>query len=545
MDVVCFAGIEKFLNCQRRDEIQETVSEDYGFSLSEGTVTNLGVEFLIRLNCYHKLNFKRLNNDMKKGGGYILGIDGTGDGGSDRLFIGMDSIRDWVLISERIPSESTENISPLLKSLIKQAGSPLAAVCDNGGGMRGALKEVMPNVSLRSCNYHFLKNVGVALMEDDYMQFRQLMINNGIQADLNRIRKKMYLDARTKGIEIEKYARMIRNRKIPEGIPVGDAIMSLTYDWICWVLRYYEDNEGLRFPYALPFLNLYKRCERGFDNLVGIRRIAAAGLMSMKYLENLEESLTMLLKAPEDETEELRELADKLTETNKLFESLRKILDIPKEKGDIPRDKLLIHSNEKILKMKKNLRQFRERLRVKSKDGKHVPEGIIVKYLDKYWDELILENAVVEVKGKKKVIEIPRTSGGNDTCFGEIKADIRKRLGKKDTGRELNRYGAYLGIVQNLRKEDYVRIMFGSLDDMPKILSKIPKEIVDREREEFFREMRGYDVMKNGAGEKGVEIGDIRDGIGLVMERVEEIVFWRRWHPAEMYGKKSNGLLTL
>ena len=41
--------------------------------------------------------------------------------------------------------------------------------------------------------------------------------------------------------------------------------------------------------------------------------------------------------------------------------------------------------------------------------------------------------------------------------------------------------------------------------------------MVEREREVFYREVRGYDVMKNGGREKGVEIGDIAGGIGLVI----------------------------
>lgn len=544
-DVVCFVGIEKFINCKRRDQIQETVLEQYFFSLSEGTVTNHGVEFLLRLNYYHNLKFQKLVDDIKKGGGYIIGIDGTGDGESDRLFQGMDLIRDWVLISERIPSESTENISPHLKGLIEQAGLPLAAVSDNGGGMRGALEDVMPEVPVRSCNYHFLDNVGDALMKDDYLELRQLIINNKIQPYLKSTRKNLYWEAKKQKIDIRKYIRMIRNKQVLQDVPASDIILCQAYDCISWILRYYEDNKGLRFPFSLPYLNLYNRCKNGYKSIFELREIAASALISPKYLRDLERTVKNLLFGMEDETNRLRVLADKLTITYSLFNELREILDIPKEKGDIPRDKLLIHSNEKIAKMKKNLSDFRERLREKSKDENNKAEKIIVGYLDKYWNDIILENAIVEINGEKKVIEIPRTTAGNDTCFGEIKGDIRKRLGKKNTGRELNRYGPYLGIVQNLKNEDYVKIMFGSWDDISKVLSEIPKDIIDQEKIKFKEMNKGYDITNNGIRSNHLKIDDIYVGIEFVKERAVEAIFKRTFYPPEIFGKKSNGFLTL
>jgi hypothetical protein len=144
-----------------------------------------------------------------------------------------------------------------------------------------------------------------------------------------------------------------------------------------------------------------------------------------------------------------------------------------------------------------------------------------------------------------RLIQVAPTSGGNDTCFGEIKGDIRKRLGKKDTGRELNRYGPYLGIIQNLKKEDYVNTMFGSWENIPKALSEIPKDIIDKKKNNFHEETKGYDITNNGIRGKHVKIEDIMTGIELVQERIEEVKLKQTFYPPELYGKKSNGFLTL
>lgn len=552
MDVVCFVGIEKFLYCKRREQIQELAQERYGLSLSDGTVTNLGVEFLLRLAYYHKQHFSRLVEDIHKGGGYILGIDGTSDGESDKLFLGMDLIRDWVLISEDLPAESSEFISPLLKALNLQIGFPLAVVCDKGSGIERALKDEMPDeVPIRNCDYHFLKNVGSALMEDTYRLFQKAMVDSGIQAYLTRLRKDLYLDAKNNGIDIAAYAKMVRDKQVPKDAPSSHVIMSETYDCISWILRFSEDNNGLRFPFSLPDLNLYLRCKHGYDAIVATRKMATADMKSPKYLRELELKLTGILsghtttKTGSGRNITIEWLSTDLLNRYALFEQLRTILNIPKEKGDIPRDKLLINSNRRISEMRSKLETFRQGLQAITGDAAQTREQVIVSYLDKYWPHIVMNNIEIEVNDETRILEIPRTSGGNDTCFGEIKSDIRKRIGKMDTGRELNRYGPYLGLVQNLKKEDYVRIMFGSWDLIPQKLSKTPKWIMVGEKKKYQDFVKNYDITNTGLRSSSVSIEEIMEGISIYHECVEEKRWMETFCPPDVCERAPNGLLTL
>ena len=552
MDVVCFVGIEKFLHCKRREQIQEAAQERYGISLSDGSVTDLGVEFLLRLAYYHKQNFSRVVDDIKKGGGYILGLDGTSDGESDKLFLGMDLIRDWVLISERLPAESSEFISPLLKALNMQVGFPLAVVCDKGSGIERALKDEMPeHVHIRNCDYHFLKNVGTALMEDAYRLFQKAMVDSGIQAYLTRLRKDLYLHAKDNGIDIETYAKMVRDKQVPKDAPSSHIILSETYDSISWILRFSEDNEGLRFPFSLPYVNLYLRCKHGYDAIVENRKMAATDMKSPKYLRDLELKLKDVIschttmKTASGGSIAIERLSTDLLNRYELFEQLRMILNIPKEKGDIPRDKLLIDSNTKIGEMRTKLEAFRQELRAVTGDAAQTREQIIVRYLDKYWPHIVMDNIELDVNGEKCILEIPRTSGGNDTCFGEIKCDIRKRIGKMNTGRELNRYGPYLGLVQNLKKADYVRIMFDSWELIPQKLCEIPKSIIDEEKKKYRDLVKNYDITNTGLRSSNVGIEEIMEGISIYHEYVEKKRWMETLCPPDIYGRAPNGLLTL
>ena len=111
------------------------------------------------------------------------------------------------------------------------------------------------------------------------------------------------------------------------------------------------------------------------------------------------------------------------------------------------------------------------------------------------------------------MLEVPRATSGDENCFGRMKRDVRKRFGKKDIGRELTWYGDYLCYVQNLKNESYVRLMFGSFDELPKVLSELPPEMVESELLNVHQRMNGYDVTKGGVDGSKVQFEDIIQGV--------------------------------
>lgn len=545
MDVIAQVGRMKFLECKRRNEIREALMEKHGIYASDGTISAMGMEFLARLKCIHMLEFDRLAKDIEDGGGYILGIDGTGDGGSDRIFLGMDLIRDWVLVSARIPSESEENMKPHLNVLKERLGFSLANVCDMSPSMINVLTDVMPDVALRLCHYHVLSDIGSDLMKDNYMIARQLIIDTRLQPYLKRLRKKLYYALEKEGIDISKTARELRSGTVPSGISVETCTRVQTYDTISWMLRYHEDNAGLCFPFSLPYLNFYRRCQRGLDGIISIRKMTANGRTSPKYIRELENTLRNSLESKNECAKVLRGSNAAIKYSYELFEELRKILHIPRDKGDIPRDKLIIHNNETIAEMRTQLEEFRERLRKKTADGLHPKEKIIMVHLDKYWPNIVLDNATVNINGQDTMIEIPRTSSSYESCFGMIKSDLRKRLGKKNIGHELNMYGDHLGYIQNLKSDSYVSLMYSSLDNLPKAFEKIPPDMVKKEMELLRKRMKGYDVTNTNSRGKNVELDDIIKGVETVEKRIDVVLLEEYLRPPELYGRQSNGLLTL
>ena len=382
-------------------------------------------------------------------------------------------------------------------------------------------------------------------MKDEYMAVRKLIIDSGLQSYMKRLRKEMYLESLKEGINISKLAKELRSGTIPEGVSIKLCAKVQTYDIISWMLRYHEDDSCMRFPFVQPYLNFYDRCRMGLKVVTSIRRTVANGWTSPKYLRDLESKLRDGLEGQNDTINELRPAIASLREGITLFEELRRILDIPKEKGDIPRDKLIVWNSEIIAKMRIELEAFRDRLRDKQNDEKNAKEKIVLTHLDKYWPNIILDNITVKIDGKDVLIEIPRTSSEYESLFGGLKSDLRKRLGKKDIGHELNLYGDYICYVQNLKSNSYVSKMIGSIDDLPKAFEEIPHEMVRAEMELLKSRGVGYDITNGRSLGKRVELDDIRSGVEAVEKWIDKVPMDDQIGAIASNEAQSNGLLTL
>lgn len=545
MDVVALVGRMRFLESKRSDDIQKEMMDRYGIYVSAGSISAIGMEFLARLKCLHTLRFNRIKKDINDGGGYILGIDGTGDGDSDRIFLGMDLMRGWTLLSARIPSESEDNMKPHVEFLKEELGLPLASVCDMSKSMMNVLTSVMPGVPLRVCHYHLLKDIGSDLLRDDYLAVGKLIKHTKLQPYLKRLRKDMYHDLKKEKIDISKLARALRSGTVPHDLPVDACTKVQTYDTISWALRYHEDNAGMRFPFTLPYLNFYERCRKGIEAITAIRKIATNTWKSPKYLRDVENKLRYNLEEQNDSAKALALATSTLRESFGLFEDLRKILHIPTNKGDIPRDQLIIQNNEIIAKMRTQLKEFRSHLREKASNDPHTKEKIILEHLDKYWHNIILDNATVKIDGQDTPIVIPRTSSEYETCFGVMKGDLRKRLGKKDIGHELNMYGDYLCYVQNLKSERYVTLICDSLDNLPQALKEIPTEMVKSEIKMLHKRMKGYDVTNNRSRNHKVDLADILSGVEALDKWIDSATTDEQIETYPLAAGQPNGIMTL
>ncbi len=184
-DVLVSVGQALFQRYRTSSEVREELAAR-NVSISTSEIHHLGRMFIIYLALAHRRRAPHIRQAMEHSGGYILHLDGTGEGASPRLLAGLDSITEIVLGSVQAPTERAEYITPFLKDIQNRYGDPLATVRDMSQGIGKARQEVFPQAKDFIGHFHFRRDIGKDLLGDDYDTIRKRLRHYGVRAKLGR-----------------------------------------------------------------------------------------------------------------------------------------------------------------------------------------------------------------------------------------------------------------------------------------------------------------------------------------------------------------------
>ena len=196
-DVEVFVGTERFLKNAQREEIQEKLLSQYGIEISTGEISNLIIRFLTHIELLHYKQAHLLRAEMDTDGGYPLHIDATTEGGKGTMLVIYSGWRHWALGAWKIPSERAEYIAPHITEVVELFGDPCAIMRDLGKSMRNAAEEAGEKMAHPprhlECHFHFLKDVGLGLLNESYGKLRTLTqeynVREHIRADIRVLRQ--------------------------------------------------------------------------------------------------------------------------------------------------------------------------------------------------------------------------------------------------------------------------------------------------------------------------------------------------------------------
>ena len=126
------------------------------------------------------------------------------------------------------------------------------------------------------------------------------------------------------------------------------------------------------------------------------------------------------------------------------------------------------------------LRQYHEGLRQQSESQaargpeSPRPEAIILRYLDRYGDGLAGHPVVRDAAGRAVAV-VDRTNNVIEQAFAITKQGLRRRLGRAHLGRDLENQPAQAMLAQNLRHPDYVRVLCGTLNQLPQAFAALDR----------------------------------------------------------------------
>ncbi|MBU1669923.1 MAG: DUF2924 domain-containing protein [Actinobacteria bacterium] len=457
-DLIVHVGLARYLDNRRRQQIRAELSDDHGIDLSEATISNLCDRFLLGLERLHLHRAPELRAAME--GGYSLHPDATCEHGRGGLLVILDGWRRWVLAAKRIPTEHHTHLQPLVEQVVALFGDPTAIMRDLGDGMAAAVEPLRRRgVPDFVCHYHFLAAAGTKLLEQPYTLLRETLHRLGLRSALRSLLR-----------ELGRYRGNDRNSG-DEGAVSDDQVREDLLALVLWMLEG-EGHKDAPFPFGVPHLDFVRRCERAEEHAklwVPSPRTCA----EQRVLRRLHSLLKPITK-----DRDILRATQGLDEGWLPFCELRDVLRLTAAEmpgGDARCEQAPPASLELVRysQIEGNLLRYKKKLEERvAAEGKRSAHAVVLRYLQRYGDRLFGHPARHDDQGHILDV-VARTNILLERWFRDEKNGLRQRLGRAHLARDLQQQPAQAALASNLRHPDYVRVVCGSLDNLPRAFAEL------------------------------------------------------------------------
>ena len=475
-DVMVHIGESMFFGHRQAMEIQAELRER-NIPISVSEVEYLAKKFIIYLSIAHERNNTGIVEMMNANGGYILHIDALGDKGRQRLISGVDGISDFVLGNAKIKSEHSDYVAPFLKKIRKLFGTPLAVVQDMGKGIMKAVKAVFPGVKILICHFHFLRDIGKDLLEDNYDIIRKRLRHFGFLVKLRDFSKELKPLFENNPNEVDKFHEA-RNcgRKINLSNDTGTAIY--LYTLVEWILDWKSESGGYGFPFDRPHFDLASRVINTFKILDTIKDDEEETEISVVKIRRC-------LKALLEEITEDGELKNAMSEIENeipVFEGLRNAMRVaPKNGGNGLNDE---GESGNIKTIEASVDKFRAELEKKSGFPKEKKGTAFLKQIDKYRKQLFADPITVKTTGATRTIQPQRTNNLMERMFRDFTRDNKRKTGSDSAGRTIQAMVDDTPLIRNLKNDNYRKIIIGDKKSLAEVFAEIDVSEVRKKMKE-------------------------------------------------------------
>ena len=453
--VTVAVGLLRWLMDYQISEIQ-ILLESRGISISTGEISNLSRELLLRFYCIHRRHMKDM--ELKE---YMLHLDGTGESGGEIVFMAKDGITGITMDACIMPSESSEYITPFLQGISDTFGEPVSVLRDMGIAIRESVSTVFPGILQLICHYHFIKALGKDAFSS-YAELRSSMVSTKALANISGM-------------------------SLPEK---GDGIVYAEKLWIAIASEYmlYPRNIPSKYPFALPYFEILKRCMEIEEMLKSIITWNATHMKIIKPVTDIYATIREITH-----NSNVLERYRIIARVWKWFESVRNALRVSRDMSSHGSLKESMDINA----IKKDLDgALSDIIREGEFTGGELKRisGIFIKRIEDHRKELLSP-----VTGKDgKTINVVRHNGIEEIGHRWSRMHIRRRTGRSQTAREMGMYGALTAVLSNMENKHYIenilsRINFlkeftsitgDELDDAVKLIRPNPCEPIIRKDKE-------------------------------------------------------------
>jgi hypothetical protein len=433
-DLVVWVGLRRWVDRLQRVEIQDRLENCYGIRLSTGTVSTLADRFLAHLGALHQEAVPALKRAMSQG--YPLHIDATTHQGRGGQFVCYDGWRNWVLHAGRIEGERTEEIQPIVEQTIEWFGRPIAVVRDQGKANKAAVTFLThAGIPDLLCHFHVLKNLGNQLLK------------------LSHLRLKARWEHLKAGSILKTLLRSLSHGDTAAHMKLAAAVL--------WVLKG-PASRRLPFPFRLPVLEQLDRLialNNQFGAFVDLQRSQVVA-QEFEILQHLVSNVA--------NDSELAILSAKIRQRQQVFDDVRRVFRLVDPTND-QQPSLPEFEEKRIREIEDDLTKYRavlsRRFRKSTGDTKIALKAVL-EAIDRVKGRLFGHPVIRDATGKVLFV-VNRTNNIIEHFFGRQNQAMRRRTGRKNLGRDLEDLPAEAALVHNLQQPSYVRVVLGSLDQLP------------------------------------------------------------------------------
>lgn len=457
-DVLVYVGTSLYLKSVNEQTIAKEL-KSMDIDISESEIRYLGQKFIAYLSICHAQSQLKIRLAMAKKGGYILHIDGTCEGDSPHLFTGMDEISGIILSSVKINSEKKEKIVPFLRDIQAKYGTPLAIVSDMGKGLLAAIEDVFPDVPSLICHFHFLRDLGKDLLENDYRTLRNGLKKSKIRTALKSKRK----DFEQKlGKHLQNLSKIDEK---PEHASIKTALLI-----IHWIFDT-SSLSGYGFPFDMKHLVFYQRLITAYEEV--------EKLNSCKENKPFYQLKKLLNRIVEDKG--LKKAASMLEKNERIFNELRKALRLSMPEG---KNGLNDEGDSDMKSISLKVSEFIS----KYDSSKQKAHGKMIKQIRKYYAKLFADPIETKLNGNVVLIQPQRTNNVIERLFRELKRLLRRKSGSISLKRHITAMLPDTLLVKNLENEEYLRMLLRGAATLEERFAQIDSHLFINE----FSKMRSH-----------------------------------------------------
>lgn len=463
-DVMVYVGEAVFRHFSTDQEVKSHLRER-GITISASEVALLAKKYMCYLASAHRESQALLKKHLVAQGGYILHLDGTCDGDSTHLFVGLDELSSLVLDAMKLPSEKSEIIIPFLKELERTYGTPVALVHDMGAGILHAVDEVFPHIPDYICHFHFLRDIGKDLFMGEHQRIQKRFRYYGIQTKLRAILKQCVPVVNAHPQELQELTTSITGSSWKVNTSLSPEL--LLYTLIHWAFAGKKQKDGYGFPFDRPYMVFFERLRKLKATIYKLR---------LHQQSSVAESVLTVLQ-PLWYDQQLITAEKRLHEKVNVFEQLRCAMSIAEPGGIYG---LNDQGSGTIQTIEAQVTEFYQQLITHEDQYQGNEYRKMRKQIEKYWKRLFAAPIQVMQQGQTVLLYPQRTNNILEQFFRSMKHAHCRKSGYARMYKSINAMLSVTPLVKNLDQPDYLKLILNGCSSLEERFAQIDSSVVQK-----------------------------------------------------------------